>query len=332
MTRTPRRYKTRLYSTPSADGAPRVDRAARIISGFQVIRAGEVRGRAEWVDAAFLDQIAAAGNGARHSMKCRFTHPSLFSDPLGKFLGRASNFRREGDVVRADLHLSETTKTSPVFKKDPAEYIMDLTDSDPAAFGASIVFEHDHAAEAKFQIEHGGKDFRSPDPANTNNYRHVRLARLWASDVVDESAATDGFFSGDEKTIMARIGEVLDYAFGYSDRPPVSLAGLGVPPEHIRQFLQQNFARRRAAPTPAGLFRRAATALGLRSHETKGKTVQQTNTDRDFVELARARARETGASFTDAMSALIQEDPEGYKEYQAAQREHYGRRPTSDDD
>src|SRR5580698_1939845 len=64
------------------------DYGAGIIRGFAVVSRGEALGHDVWLDDVFLSQVANAINSSRSGRKSRFTHPSLSSDGLGKFLGR----------------------------------------------------------------------------------------------------------------------------------------------------------------------------------------------------------------------------------------------------
>ena len=222
-----------------------IDREARIIRGYAVITRGEALGHYFWIDEEALDQTVEHGNAAARGIKSRFTHPGLSSDGLGKFLGRAKNFRRDGDMVRADLHFSRTTEKAPGFDKDPAEYIMDLAEEDPQAFATSIVFYHDIGAEDRHRAEHTdeGGDFKSPDPKNEKNLEHMRIAELEASDLVDEAAANPGGFFARTHELPARAEEALAWAFGISDRAPSAQIFGGIHPDRVQEFFRSFCAR-----------------------------------------------------------------------------------------
>jgi len=238
-------------------GVGHVDRAKGIIYGYSVITRGEALGHGLWIDGTFLDQIVAAPpRGARRGFKTRFTHPGLCSDGLGKYLGRTRNLRRDGDQVRGDLFLAGVAKNAPG-NGDLSAYVMDLAEEDPEAFAASIVFFSDHEAEDEFVDEHTAYDeelerkvFRSPDPDNEHNYRHARLARLWASDVVDEPAANPGgFFSSADTGALAEAADRwLDWAIGVGDEdappPDEVLLGTGIESERARDWLSGYLTRR----------------------------------------------------------------------------------------
>ena len=95
-------------------------------------------------------------------------------------MGRAKNFRRDGDVVRADLHIDPTAHKTP--DGDLAGYVMTLAQSDPDAFGSSMVIYW----EEEFKKE-TGKDGKALPP-------YIRVKKLMSVDVVDDPAANDGLF------------------------------------------------------------------------------------------------------------------------------------------
>ena len=226
------------------------DAGAGLIRSFSVTSAGEALGHRIWLDQEFLRQTAAAGNGREGGIKARFTHPGLSGDGLGTLLGRARNFRhvKTRDQVFADLHFAASAHGTP--NGDLAKYVMDMAEETPEEFGASIVFDPDRGAEQEFVGKNSDEEgtFKSPDKANARNFPHARLARLYASDVVDEPAANpaglfsaEGFAEGSE--LAARGEAILAYALGLSDDAPDEL-GWGPHPERARAFVQGFLERR----------------------------------------------------------------------------------------
>jgi hypothetical protein len=218
-----------------------------LIRGFSVIARGEALGHEMWVDALTLQQVADGINATDGvGLKMRFTHPGLSSDGMGKYLGRAKNASVVGDQVLADAHLNPTAQQSP--DGDLSGYVMNLAKTDPAAFGASIVFAHDPDAEDAFIEANGGGDwfdpgdFQSPDPENVGNFPHVRVAELRAADVVDDPAAnpTGLFHRGQEFAVEAEA--LASYALGLSSSRP-QLGELGIDPDRAKQFLGRYLAR-----------------------------------------------------------------------------------------
>lgn len=202
--------ETHFRSQPTRAAPMGVDDGGQpVVRGFSVITKGEALGHSLFVDDAFLDAVVEAGAEAesrgKRGLKSRFAHPAMLTDSIGTLLGRVKSFRRDGDQVRADLHLAESARRSP--KGDLAAYLTALAKEDPEAFGASIVFTRDLAAEEAFASAHADEDsgrFRSPDSTNTHNLRHVRLKALHAADFVDDPAANPaGVFSANTEEIVA---------------------------------------------------------------------------------------------------------------------------------
>lgn len=242
-------------ATGLASGKQAIDRTggdngAGVILGAAVITRGEALGHGMWIDAAMLkqthDAIAAAG---KNGIKARFTHPGLSSDGLGSFLGRFKNPQLDGDVVRADLHFSQSAHDTP--DGDLAEYVTTLAEEDPKAFGTSIVFRHDFAAEKDFEsqnqqeidaVDYKGrptkiKAFRSPDPQNKEHLPHARLKMLRAVDAVDSPAANPGgFFHAQD--VAHEADDLISYALGLSPERP-ELSNFDVEPDRVSSFVSK---------------------------------------------------------------------------------------------
>ena len=241
QTETPARFRT---WQPSAMAEAKVDTKKRVIRGYAVVTRGEAIGHGLWFDGTFLREVVKAGNSGR--IKSRFTHPDMCSDGLGTFLGRARNFRLDGDVARADLHFADSTAKSPRYAQDPAEYIMALADEDPEAFGTSIVFWHDRGAEKQHRAQHEDKDgnFHSPDSENQLDYPHARLATLNASDIVDQPAANPGGFFSEGDDLTARASAAIDYLFGRTEVEPMPGTFGRMDADSARAFLTGYMAHR----------------------------------------------------------------------------------------
>lgn len=222
-----------------AGGAqPEIDReggkfGAGIIRGVSLCQVGEALGHQAWCDQRTIDAVAElSAKTGNKGLKCRFTHPGMSSDGMGRHLGRLQDVTADGDKAVGDLHFAKSAHETP--EGNLAEYVMSLTEEDPAAAGLSIVFHHDQVSEEAFAALHGGDEFESPDPANEHNYRHVRIAELRAADVVDEPAANrDGMFN--DKTLAHTADEMLSFAAGVSDKRP-STSSFGVDADRGKQF------------------------------------------------------------------------------------------------
>lgn len=226
------------------------DYHAGLIRGVSLCTRGEALGHGMWLDQPFIESVSSCASQSGNGVKARFTHPGLSSDGLGTFLGRIKGCRTEGGKSVGDLHFSQAAHRTP--DGDLATYVMDLAEGDPEAFAMSIVFEPDYEAEGEFILENGGRitpsgyiddsEFVSPDPDNTKNLPHARLAALRGCDVVDEPAANpDGLFHREQQFAQEADG-ILSYALGMAPEPPACVAfgeRLAVHPDRIKSFVSR---------------------------------------------------------------------------------------------
>lgn len=241
---------------PQGQAPVGVDREHQVVRGYVVAELGPFKtaGRGEF-DADALAQIVALGNAQPKGLKSRFGHPSLSADGLGKYLGRAKNFRLAdgGKKVRADLHLDPTSlKPSPEGGGTPlGEYVLSLAESDPGAFSSSLVLR----AEKLYTLDAEGRRKKAPDGQD--------LPPLWkptelhASDVVDTGESVHDFLSSGlnlEELPDAGVryaAGLLDQLFAGADRATVA--------DRCTAFLDRYLSRRfgadpmttPAAPAPA---------------------------------------------------------------------------------
>jgi len=164
----------------------KIDRKNNVIHGYSVISTGEAMGHGVMIDETTLEQVNDLGNAAKKGLKSRFGHPNMSHSAFGTFLGRSKDFRIDGDRVRADLHVDETAFNSP--KGNLGKYVLDLAESDPDAFGASVVIE----MEEVYILNEDGT--RKTDKEGNELLPLARVKTLYASDIVDEPATGDSLF------------------------------------------------------------------------------------------------------------------------------------------
>lgn len=231
-----------LRATPTKGAQPRVDRAggdygAGVIRNAALVTEGEALGHRMWLDRSFVEGVHASvkATGTK-GLKMRFTHPGLSSDGMGSFLGRAKGGMTKDGITYADIHFAKSAHKTP--DGDLAEYVMNLAEEDPEAFGTSIVFEPDYGAEEKFVSENKDEDgrYHSPDPNNLKNYPHARLARLRAADVVDEPAANPGGLFHRGQAIADEADRLLSFSLGLSNERP-EMCHLSVDPDRTAAFV-----------------------------------------------------------------------------------------------
>jgi hypothetical protein len=208
-----------LRAAPSRGISGNVDRENGIIYGLSVVTAGEARGHCVHLDTEFVENTVKLGNKAGKGIKSRFGHPNMSSSAVGTLLGSVKNFRvsDDGNKALADLHLSETAKSTP--NGDLFHYVLDLAENDPDKFGTSIVFERGKVYRRK---QDGKKVYRYVErdgrPVFNEAYNdapapdYIEIARLRADDIVDEPAANpSGIFSAfSEQQPAAIVTRFLD--------------------------------------------------------------------------------------------------------------------------
>lgn len=185
-----------------------VDRSSSTIRGIKVIEVGAINdGRPYLVDQETLRQVVAFGNAPNKGLKCRYTHGEFDADSIGTHLGRWFNFRIDGEAVRADLKLAQSSRISP--KGDIGGYVITLAEEDPESFGASI------AAELDKELMQAGPDGKMP----------LRLSGLYSVDIVNEPAATRGGLFSKEITMAEDAApeekQEPDFSFLMSEDMPV---------------------------------------------------------------------------------------------------------------
>ena len=162
------------------DKEVQVDRDKNIIRGFAVVTKGVTKDARGEFDDASLDTVMQFGNEMKMGIKSRFGHPNMSSTALGTFLGRVKNFRRDGDIVRADLQIDKTAFETP--DGDLGGYVMNLAESNPDMFGASMVIYWD--GEEREELDQDGNTLPP----------FIRVTKLMSVDVVDDPAANNGLF------------------------------------------------------------------------------------------------------------------------------------------
>ena len=158
-----------------------IDKELGIIKGIKICQPGEAKGHNIKLNTAFIEKVVKLGNESQAGVKARFGHPNICSTALGTYLGRYKNFRINDAVAYADLHLDKSAKKSP--KGNLFEYVLELAETNPDMFGASIAFK---AGKPIIEFETIGGEKKE--------IRYATIKSLHACDMVDDPAATDGLF------------------------------------------------------------------------------------------------------------------------------------------
>lgn len=195
----------------SSAGTVGVDRDKNIIRGAILAEEGTFKDRRGVFDKQSIRRSVKLASEKQAGLKARFTHPGLSSDGLGKFLGRIKGHRtdtvlreagkdangralmQERIVHRGDIHIDKTALDSPPDGGKPLGlYVMDLAESDPDAFGMSLVLK----PEQKPQLD--TKTGKPLQDADGNDLPPIWLPlELHACDCVDDGDATHSFLSAD---------------------------------------------------------------------------------------------------------------------------------------
>jgi hypothetical protein len=217
-----------------------VDRELGVIHGVILAEEGPFKDKRGEFDRAAIRKAVTLAKDKPSGLKARFTHPTLSSDGLGKFLGRYHDVRsdtvlrevgraadgkplmKERLVARGDLYLDKTALEAPPDGGKPLGlYVMDLAESDSDAFGASLVLQKDEA----LRLDSKGRPLT--DEAGEE------LPPLWiptvlhACDVVDDGDATHSFLSADilaglPDAIVRQGCELLDAQFNGQERSVIA--------------------------------------------------------------------------------------------------------------
>jgi len=188
-------------SSPVFDTVPEViDSDKGIMRGVAIVREGEAKGHGVHLDSDFVADVVRLGNDKENGVKMRFGHPTMSGNALGTFLGRAKNFRVDGEIARADMFLSQEAKDTP--NGNLWKYTIAHARNSPDMFGASIVFTRGD----RFQKDDDGNRV---DTSDRDKKTFVSIEKLHGADMVDSPAATDGVFSAFSRDSFA--GTVTDF-------------------------------------------------------------------------------------------------------------------------
>jgi hypothetical protein len=160
--------ETRTFAALEPQVASRVSTEAGVLHRVAVITEGPALGHGLMIDATTLEQVKAAAETYRGGLKVKLDHYSGITE----IVGYLTDFAIEGTVLRADLHLLEST--------EHRAYVLEIAEKIPASFGLSISFS--------------GID--DTDDAGT---ALARCTEIYSADLVSEPAANpSGLFNRGE--------------------------------------------------------------------------------------------------------------------------------------
>jgi hypothetical protein len=203
-----------------------IDRENGIIKDIVLCQTGEAKGHELFINEQFINKVVEFGNENKAGIKARFGHPNICSTALGTYLGRYKNFRKEDNKAIADLFLDSTSKKSP--NGNLYDYVLDLAESNPDMFGASIAFK-------------AGKAEKRLETVNDEEIEkaYATILKLHACDLVDDPASTEGLFESLHEDDLAFQVSV------FLDEHPEIYQLLDKKPEILDEFLT-NYASSKA--------------------------------------------------------------------------------------
>jgi len=257
--------KTHKLEKVPARGSSGVNRADKAVYGVVLAEVGHFHspGRGQFTDAS-LKAIEGLAKGLSKGLKCRFCHPNMSNDGLGKFLGRFWNIRREGNQIRGDLKISDTAMTTNIHGGTPlGEYVMALAEEDPHALETSFVLE----ADKRFLRDENGEFLK--DGNGDRQPPEWIPTKLNAADVVDDGDAVhNGFLSTrNTSSLAAKATEVLDQLFPNTTREELEQRCLG--------FLENYTLYRFGEPLTMSTEKTPPTAPQINEESIVGKVVEK---------------------------------------------------------
>lgn len=181
-----------------------VDNDKGTLFGVKVIEKGQINdARPYYVDDVTLSQIEELGNRARKGVKVRYTHVDQ-EDAMGSHLGRAVNFRIDGECVRADIIMAKSAFMSP--KGNLAGYVLSLAEEDSESLGMSVA---------------GMLDGATMSDEGEGDLMPLRFSDLYSADVVADPAATRGglFSIQEDEAVTEELGVKVEVSVDEDKKP-----------------------------------------------------------------------------------------------------------------
>jgi hypothetical protein len=170
----------------------KIDRKSGILYGVKMVSEGEAKGHGVYLNSEFINKTVSLAKDHKNGVRARFGHPNMCNDSLGTYLGVYKNVRKKGNSAIGDLFLSDVAKDTP--NGNLYDYVFNLAEKDPGAFGSSIVFEGSEPVSG--QLDDG------------TEVMLAQIDKLEFTDLVGQPAATDGLFSAE--TLADVVTEFLD--------------------------------------------------------------------------------------------------------------------------
>ena len=167
-------------------GVSSIDKAAGILRGVCLIKIGEVQGHSMFADDKTLTTVLSACK-RKKNLRVKLDH----SQSASAIVGSLTNFRIDGDCVRADLEFLKSSEYR--------EYILELAEKLSDQFGMSIAFE--------------------PTTQTIRSKSFVRCKSISSADIVADPAATKGLFDvGGSTPTLSNTSSVVSVPAGHKPK------------------------------------------------------------------------------------------------------------------
>ena len=200
-----------------------IDRDNATVRGVLGMQIGEALGHGIWADLKTLEITSQLSN-ASSPLSGRFGHPGMSENATGKKLLTGNHFRVQGDKLRFDMNLMQSARKSPVFSRDPVEYVLSVAESEPTQLGMSYVLNTDlvwtFADGSETQVINRHAD--PPENALTQ-FPVMRPTSVHFIDIVNEGALTsqgdggmfsmtvaDEIFAGRSSAYLVEMFDIID--------------------------------------------------------------------------------------------------------------------------
>lgn len=233
----------------------RIDREHLVIRDVVAMQAGiEALGHGCQADITSLHMMQQLGNAQTRGIRSRFGHPGMSENAAGKKIAVAKNFRIDGDRLKHDMHLLDPARESPVFARDPIEYIFDMAERYPEELGESCVVDVDCVwtfadgtelpADDRSQWPEGiGRDEKGRPVNALTTLPVIRPQAFYYVDVVSEGALThEGLFGAEviatmfDGTASAYAQEVFELVDRWREDYGIALEEV---PRKVNQFVSK---------------------------------------------------------------------------------------------
>jgi hypothetical protein len=186
----------KLRTQPIIQLNPQIDRKNLVIRNAVAMTSGiEASGHGVMADGKTLMMMLALSQQKSRGIPQFFGHTGISENGMGRKIGKAMNFRIEGNTLRHDIQYFKPATQSPVFNENVLDYIFDMVAQHPEEIGESVVIQADTVWTFADGLESPAVENESRPTAALTDYPVMRPTAFYSVDVVTEGALTpNGMF------------------------------------------------------------------------------------------------------------------------------------------